>query len=148
MIANRGHYYIPHLIKSFADNTFEIPENFKTKKETSINKKHFESVITGLHQVVSAGTGYSAFVPGLDICGKTGTSQNSSGNRIDHSVFMAFAPKDNPKIAIAVFVENAGGGSAVASPLASLMIEKYLTGETKREYLEERIVEIDLLNKT
>lgn len=147
-IANRGHYYIPHLIKSFADNSIEIPEKFRTKKETSIDKKHFEVVVDGLNQVVSAGTGYSAFVPGLDICGKTGTSQNSSGNRIDHSVFMAFAPKDNPKIAIAVFVENAGGGSRVASPLASLMIEKYLTGEIKRKYLEERLIEIDLLNKT
>ena len=148
VIANRGHYYTPHLIKSFANNALEIPEKYRTKNETSIDKKHYDLVIQGLHQVVSAGTGYSAFVPGLDICGKTGTSQNTSGNRIDHSVFMAFAPKDNPKIAIAVFVENAGGGSAVACPLASLMIEKYLTGEAKREYLENRILEIDLLNKT
>ena len=148
VIANRGYYYTPHLIKSFANNSIEIPERFTTKNKTSIDKQHFEEVIEGLYQVVSAGTGYSAFVPGLDICGKTGTSQNSSGNRIDHSVFMAFAPKDNPKIAIAVFVENAGGGSTVASPLASLMIEKYLTGEVKRKYLEERIVQIDLLNKT
>ena len=148
VLANRGHYYVPHLIKSFADSDLEIPEKYRTKKETSIDKKHFEVVIDGMHQVVSAGTGYSAFVPGLDICGKTGTSQNYSGNRIDHSVFMAFAPKDNPKIAIAVFVENAGGGSTVAAPLASLMIEKYLNGEIKREYLEERIVDINLLNKT
>ena len=144
----RDSYYVPHLIKSFTDNSLEIPEKFRVKKETSIDKHHFEVVIDGLHQVVSAGTGYSAYVPGLDICGKTGTSQNSSGNRIDHSVFMAFAPKDDPKIAIAVFVENAGGGSAVASPLASLMIEKYLTGEIKRQFLEDRIVEKDLLNKT
>jgi len=148
VIANRGYYYVPHLIKSFTDNSLEIPEKFRTKKESSIDKQHFELVVDGLQQVVSAGTGYSAFVPGLDICGKTGTSQNTSGNRIDHSVFMAFAPKDNPKIAIAVFVENAGGGSAVACPLASLMIEKYLTGEIKREYLENRILGIDLLNKT
>jgi len=147
-IANKGHYYIPHLIRSFTDNSLEIPEKYRTRKETDIDKKHFDVVIDGLHKVVSEGTGGRAFVPGLDICGKTGTSQNTSGNRIDHSVFMAFAPKDDPKIAIAVFVENAGGGSAVACPLASLMIEKYLTGEITREYLETRIVEIDLLNKT
>jgi len=148
VIANRGHYYIPHLIKSFANNSLMIPEKFRKKNQTSIEKRHFDVVIDGLHKVVSEGTGGRAFVPGLDICGKTGTSQNTSGNRIDHSVFMAFAPKDDPKIAIAVFVENAGGGSAVACPLASLMIEKYLTGEIKREYLEESLVAIDLLNKT
>lgn len=148
ILANRGHYYTPHLIRSFADNKLEIPEKYRVKNQVSIEERHFDKVVEGLNQVVSAGTGYSAFVPGLDICGKTGTSQNYSGNRIDHSVFMAFAPKDNPKIAIAVFVENAGGGSAVAAPLASLMIEKYLNKEIKREYLETRIAEIDLLNKT
>lgn len=148
ILANRGHYYTPHLIKSFKDENLEIPPRFRYKREVSIDKKHFDVVIDGLHDVVSYGTGYSAFVPGLDICGKTGTSQNYSGNRIDHSVFIAFAPKENPKIAIAVFVENAGGGSTVAAPLASLMIEKYLKGEISREYLETRIVEINLLNNT
>lgn len=147
ILANRGHYYIPHLIKSFKDSNIEIPARFRDRKEISIDKKHFELVADGLRQVVSSGTGGRANLAGLDICGKTGTSQNYSGNRIDHSVFIAFAPKDNPKIAIAAFVENAGGGSAVAAPISSLMIEKYLTKEVKREYLENRILEIDLLNK-
>jgi len=148
ILANRGHYYTPHLIKSFKDETMDIPPRFRYKREVSIDKEHFDLVVDGLHQVVSSGTGGRAYVPGLDICGKTGTSQNYSGNRIDHSVFIAFAPKDNPKIAIAAFVENAGGGSAVAAPLASLMIEKYLKGEVKRNFLETRIVDINLLNKT
>lgn len=86
---------------------------------------------------VSSGTATLAFHPDLQICGKTGTSQNSRGK--DHSVFFAFAPKDNPKIAIAVYVENAGWGGAVAAPIASLMIEKYLKGTILRKELEERM---------
>lgn len=145
ILANRGYYYTPHLIKSFKDTELDIPPRFRYKRELSIEKRYFDLVAEGLHDVVSYGTGRRAFVPGLEICGKTGTSQNYSGNRIDHSVFIAFAPKDDPKIAIAAFVENAGGGSTVAAPIASLMIEKYLTDTIKRPYLETSIVELDLL---
>ena len=89
---------------------------------------------------VSAGTARRSFVPGMGICGKTGTSQNPFGE--DHSVFFGFAPRENPRIAVAVFVENAGGGSAFAAPIASLLIENYLADSTSkpRKYLEEFII--------
>jgi penicillin-binding protein 2 len=100
-----------------------------------------------MEQTVTIGTGNQAFVRGLDICGKTGTSQNPHGE--DHSVFFAFAPKDDPKIAIAVYVENAGFGGDVAAPIAGLMIEKYLNREISpyRKYLEDRITNLKLINK-
>jgi len=136
-IANRGFYYIPHIVKTINDND-KIDERFYLKQSLNINREYFDPVIEGMEMVVKAGTATVAFLPDIAICGKTGTAENPHGE--DHSIFIAFAPKDNPKIAIAVFVENAGFGSTVAAPIASLIIEKYLTDSISRPYLEERIL--------
>lgn len=143
-IGNRGWYITPHLAKSFS-NGDRIPERYRSKDYMPIDREHYEPVIEGMERVITRGTATNAFVPGLDICGKTGTSQNPHGR--DHSVFFAFAPKDNPQIAIAVYVENAGFGSEVAAPIASLMIEKYLTDtiSPRRQWLQDRIASIDIL---
>ena len=145
-IANRGYWYAPRLIKEFKDGT-PIPERFFVKHEISVDKRHFETVVEGMDQCVVRGTARIAQVPGIAVCGKTGTSQNPHGD--DHSVFFAFAPKDNPKIAIAVYVENAGWGASYAAPIAGLMIEKMLndTISTARLPIEERMINADLTSK-
>ncbi|WP_372793120.1 penicillin-binding protein 2 [Lutibacter sp.] len=136
-VANRGFYFTPHIAKIIEgivlDKKFTIPN------QTTIDKKHFDPVIEGLFNVIDnpRGTAHWSKVPGIEICGKTGTSENSHGQ--DHSIFIAFAPKDNPKIAIAVFVENGYWGSRWAGPIATLMIEKYLTGKISRPLEEERM---------
>lgn len=145
-IANRGYYYTPHLIKGAKDSV--INSHYNQRHYTAIDPAHFEVVVEGMHRAVNSppGSGATASrvaVEGLDICGKTGTAQNPHGR--DHSVFIAFAPRDNPKIAVAAYVENAGFGATWAAPIASLMIEKYLTGEIAREYLESHIVESSLI---
>ncbi len=147
IMANRGYYYPPHLIKEFSNN-LPIPKQYTTRKEVGIDAKHFIPVVEGMQRVVTAGTGWTANVPGLDICGKTGTSQNPHGK--DHSVFFAFAPKDDPKIAIAVYVENGGWGTTYAAPIASLMIEKYLKGEISnpRQWVENNMKNANLIPKT
>ncbi len=122
-IANRGHYFTPHLVKGFMDDT-NISNVFKEKKSTGIDYLHFDPVIDGMEAAVKYGTGAKAYIKDLRVCGKTGTSQNPHGK--DHSVFFGFAPRENPKIAIAVFVENAGWGAEVATPIAGLVIEKYI----------------------
>jgi penicillin-binding protein 2 len=139
-IANRGYYFVPHFVKGIGNKKI-TPPKFLEKHEAGIDPKHFQVVIDGMEQVLLAGTAASSQVKGLPICGKTGTAQNPHGE--DHSVFIAFAPKENPKIAIAVFVENAGFGGVWAAPIATLMIEKYLNGtiSKEREPLEKRIVE-------
>ncbi|MDC1306189.1 penicillin-binding protein 2, partial [Saprospiraceae bacterium] len=114
IIANRGHYYKPHLLRSINGDKLAIPTKYLEQQQVRINTKHFEPVINGMEKVISQGTATSAYVAGLDVCGKTGTSQNQ--RRVSHSVFYGFAPKVNPKIAIAVYVENAGSGGAVAAP--------------------------------
>ena len=114
---------------------------------------HFPKVIGGMYRAVnsgygSGGTASIAAVPGLDICGKTGTAQNPHGD--DHSVFICFAPKDNPKIAVAAFVENGGYGASYAAPIASLLTEMYLTGKisgNERKALEKRMMEANILHK-
>jgi len=138
IIANRGSYITPHFIKNFKSGK-PIPTQYRTKKEVRIDKIHFGPVIDGMEAVVLGGTARIAYVPGLDICGKTGTSQNPHGK--DHSVFFGFAPKNNPKIAIAVFVENAGWGGDWAAPISSLLIEKYLNKDISkaRKYLESKM---------
>ncbi|NQX85013.1 MAG: penicillin-binding protein 2 [Flavobacteriaceae bacterium] len=144
-IANRGHYYTPHIIKDIKGDT--IPSRFKTKHHTSIEKRHFEPVIQGLYDVYNRGTAKFLKIPGIDICGKTGTAENFlsiNGTRkqyTDHSIFIAFAPKENPKIAIAVLVENGYYGSRFAGKIASLMIEYYLKGSISRTDLERWILE-------
>jgi len=136
-VANRGFYYIPHIVKSIENK--ELDSKFTTPINTTINKEHFEPVIEGLFNVFEdpRGTARRSKVNGIEICGKTGTAENPHGQ--DHSIFIAFAPKDNPKIAIAVFVENGYWGSRWAGPIASLMIEKYLTGGTIRPWKEEQM---------
>ena len=141
-IANRGHYYIPHIVK--ASEGVEIEDRFYEKQYTMVDTVHFPKVVKGMWRAVnsgfgSGGTASIAAVDGLDICGKTGTAQNPRGK--DHSVFICFAPKDDPKIAVAAFIENGGFGATWACPLASLMVEKYLKGEVKRADLEKRMRE-------
>ena len=143
-IANRGYFYTPHIIKAIDGQPTDI-ENFTKPKFTTINKEHFEPVIEGLHQLYLQGTAKSLQVEGIDICGKTGTAENYTkvnGKRMqltDHSVFIAFAPKDNPKIALTVFIENGYWGSRYAGKIASLMIEKYIKNSISRTDLEDWI---------
>jgi penicillin-binding protein 2 len=136
-VANRGFYFTPHIVKSIKN--LELDSKLRTPNYTTIDKKHFDPVIEGLFNVFEhpRGTASWSKVKGIEICGKTGTSENPHGQ--DHSIFIAFAPKDNPKIAIAVFVENGYWGSRWAGPIASLMIEKYLNGRTIRPWEEERM---------
>lgn len=147
-VANEGYYYTPHIIKKIENK--EIDKSFIQKKQTTIDKQHFRPVIEGLAEVYKSGTARRLQIPEIDICGKTGTVENFAtvnGERTkltDHSVFLAFAPKENPKIVIAVFIENGGFGATWAGPIASLMIEKYLKGEITRTDLEKRMLEGDL----
>ncbi|MFD2873773.1 penicillin-binding protein 2 [Mucilaginibacter ximonensis] len=122
-IANRGFYYKPHLIKSIGDRQV-IKTEYTVKNYVGVSAQYFEPVIDGMQAVVDHGTAASSKIPGIIMCGKTGTAQNSHGE--DHSVFVAFAPRENPKIAIAVVVENGGQGASWAAPIASFMVEKYL----------------------
>lgn len=145
-IANRGYYYIPHLVKDSPDTT--IHPRFKERNYTMVDTSHFHKVIQGMWQAVNSepgagGTARLAHVEGLDICGKTGTAQNPHGK--DNAVFICFAPRENPKIAIAAYIENAGFGGTWAAPIASLMIEKYLKGEISRKDLEQRMIEANLM---
>ncbi|MHA8070501.1 penicillin-binding transpeptidase domain-containing protein [Aquirufa ecclesiirivi] len=138
IIANRGWYIPPHLVKAIGDNKVVDPF-YKTPVSVGIDTKHFGVVIEGMKDAVLHGTvGGDGKIPDIVMCGKTGTSQNAKGE--DHSVFIAFAPKDNPKIAIAVFVENAGFGGFAAAPIASLIIEKYLKGKVDRKAVEEKFM--------
>lgn len=143
-IANRGYYYTPHIIKEIEDE--ELPEKFTKPKQTTIDKKHFEPVIEGMLKVYQEGTAKSLQIKGIDICGKTGTVENfikvdsTRMQLTDHSIFVAFAPKDDPKIAIAVFVENGYFGNRFAGKMASLMIEKYLRDEITRTDLENFVL--------
>ena len=150
IMANRGWYRTPHIIKD--SEHVKIDERFHERRYTMVDTTHFHRVVNGMYRAVnsgfgSGGTASIAAVPGLEICGKTGTAQNPHGD--DHSVFICFAPKDNPKIAVAAFVENGGFGATWAAPIASLLTEKYLTGEIRpeRKYLEDRVLEGNLLHK-
>ncbi|MDQ3192951.1 MAG: penicillin-binding transpeptidase domain-containing protein, partial [Bacteroidota bacterium] len=141
VLANRGFYYSPHIVKAVNG----VPnERFNEKNHTTIDPKHFELVIEGMYQVVEAGTGRGGKIPGIPFCGKTGTAENPHGK--DHSIYIAFAPKDDPKIAIAVYVENAGFGATWGVPIASLMIEKYIKGEITRPAIEKRMLEGNLIS--
>ena len=149
-IANRGFYYIPHIIKDSENVT--IDQKYRERQYTMVDTTHFPKVVGGMYRAVnsgfgSGGTASIAAVKGLDICGKTGTAQNPHGH--DHSVFICFAPKDNPKIAVAAYVENGGFGATWAAPIASLLTEMYLTREIsdERKYLEERILNGNLLDR-
>jgi len=142
-IANRGYYYIPHIVKEIQGRD-SIDARFYEKNYVGIDSVYFPPVIDGMELVVKSGTATRAYLPDISICGKTGTAENPHGK--DHSIFIAFAPKENPKIAVAVFVENAGYGGTWAAPIASLMIEKYINDSISRTYVEERIINANLLN--
>ncbi|MBU0764965.1 MAG: peptidoglycan glycosyltransferase, partial [Bacteroidetes bacterium] len=140
-IANLGYYITPHFVKSI-EGQDKINNKYIKKRTTSVDKKHFEVVAEGMYLVVNEAGGTAVWGAKLDsikICGKTGTVQNPHGK--DHSGFFAFAPMEDPKIAIAVYVENAGFGGIWAAPIASLMIEKYLTAKISDELKEKRILE-------
>lgn len=143
-IANRGSYITPHLVKGVEGRDSSRMLAFE-RQEIEIDKKHYEVVIDGLEEVVTLGTARESRIPSICMVGKTGTAQNPHGE--DHSVFAAFAPKDKPKIAIAVFVENSGYGSAWAAPIASLMIEKYLNDSISdgRKQIEKRMLKGKLI---
>ncbi len=149
-IANRGYYYIPHIIKDSGNVT--IDSKYREKQFTLVDTSYFPVVVEGMYRAVnsgygSGGTATVAAVKGLDICGKTGTAQNPRGD--DNSVFICFAPKDNPKIAVAAYVEHGSFGARWAAPIASLLVEKYLSGEisSSRKYLETRVLEGNLMDK-
>lgn len=133
-IANRGFFYTPHIIKEIGE-TGKPKEKYLEKHMVGIDTTHFAVVIDAMESVVNNGTGLRARIPGIAVCGKTGTSQNPHGE--DHSVFIAFAPKHDPKIAISVYVQNAGQGARAAASVAGLMMEKYLTGEVKKVWIED-----------
>jgi len=147
-VANEGTYFTPHIVKKIKDHRIE--DKFLKKHVTTINPMYFKPVIEGLFAVYNGGTANNLRIEGIDICGKTGTAENYTkinGKRTklqDHSIFVAFAPKDNPKIAIAVLVENGYFGARNAGPMASLMIEKYLKGTISRKDLEIKIYNNDL----
>lgn len=150
-IANRGYFYTPHIVKKIDSQFIENPEYIFPKK-TSIDKENFDPVIEAMHEVFKTGTGRWSQVKGIEICGKTGTSENFirvdgvKEQLEDHSILIAFAPKDNPKIALAVFVENGGFGSTIAAPITSLLIEKYINGSISKrsKYREKNLLEMSL----
>jgi penicillin-binding protein 2 len=145
IIANRGYFITPHLFKSI-EGVDTIPSTFTDKHYTTIDYKHYNVVVDAMQQVVEAdhGTARRARIDSIEVCGKTGTAENPHGD--DHSVFIAFAPKDNPKIAIAVYVENAGYGGTWAAPIASLIMEKYLKDSIASPKKAQRIFDANFLH--
>ncbi len=148
VLANRGYYIEPHLVKELIDQSGQVRKLEFKKHESSINKEHFEPIVDGMFNMVAQTIGrYPIQVKDIEVCGKTGTVQNSSGGS-DHSTAIAFAPKDNPKIAIAVFVENGVWGSRYAMPIATLIAEKHIKGEIeeeRRRVASETLTNINLL---
>lgn len=138
ILANRGYYFTPHILKKIGASPIQ-DSNFTSPKFTTIDSSHFEKVIGGMFDVFEKGTARYSKHDSIEMCGKTGTAENPHGQ--DHSIFIAFAPKDKPKIAIAIIVENGYWGSRWAAPIASLMIEKYLTGRVERKDMETRMLE-------
>jgi len=140
LVANKGYYKLPHVVKAIDNKDIDI--KYTIKRFSDIKKKYFDVVTEGMYLAVNGGVGSTAHIvkiPGIDVCGKTGTAQNPHGK--DHSVFMAFAPRQNPEIAIAVIIENGGYGATIAAPIARLMIEKYLNDSISQPYLEKYVLE-------
>lgn len=147
-IANRGYWYTPHVAKDIENDT--IPSRFLEPHFVDIDSSYFEPVIKGMELAIWGGEGSTARIaqiPGISICGKTGTAQNPHGE--DHSIFIAFAPKEDPLIAVATYVENGSFGSTYGAPIASLIIERYLTGQIhrSRKWIEKRMLEADLIHE-
>jgi penicillin-binding protein 2 len=140
-IANHGYYYTPHIVKAIDNKPIADP-NFVERKYTTIDSVHFPVVINGMFDVFETGTARGSRHDTIKMCGKTGTAENPHGQ--DHSIFVAFAPKDDPKIAVAIIVENGYWGSRWAAPIASLLIEQYLTGEINRPTMKDRMLAGDL----
>ena len=142
-IANRGYYIAPHVVKEITGDS--IAPMYFERKYTGINKRYYEDVVEGMRMAVTGGTCRTANLKDYEVCGKTGTAQNPHGR--DHSAFMGFAPMDNPKIAICVYVENAGFGATYGVPIGSLMIEKYLNDSIapERKYIEQRMLEANTM---
>jgi len=149
-IANKGYYYTPHIIKSINDGKESINQLFKQKHATEIDAKYFDYIIDGMADVYKNGTAKYSRLKDMELCGKTGTSENKTrinGKIIklpDHSIFVAFGPKENPKIALAVFIENGGYGATIAAPIATLMIDKYINKKVSRPDLLNRMLQTDL----
>ena len=142
IIANRGYYYIPHIVRS-VEGIDSLEQRFYEKQYTKVDSEYFEPIVEGMWQGVNvAGTSTRAAVEGVDICGKTGTAQNPHGR--DHSTFLSFAPKNDPKIAISVYVENGGFGATIALPIASLLIEKYLTDTITRPQMIDQVKQMKI----
>lgn len=146
IIANRGWYITPHFVKGYKNKAQQIDPVFRERKFSGIDPAFFAPVIDGMAGAVIGGTARNAAIPDIQVCGKTGTAENPQGE--DHSIFFCFAPKENPKIAMAVYIENAGFGGTYATPIAGLMIEKFLKGEISseaRKLLEKNMLEANLI---
>ena len=146
-IANRGHYYTPHIVKGI-DGSQRIDERYRTKHQTRVDSVYFDEIIEGMDLAVNGepGTGATARTARVDsitVCGKTGTAENPHGK--DHSIFIAFAPREDPKIALAVYIENGGYGATWAAPTAKLMIEKYLKGAIDIQWWEDYVTSANLI---
>ena len=142
IIANRGYYFTPHIVKAIG-SPGNLNRKYLIKHSTSIHPQYFDYIVSGMYQVVEGGTAHNVRMDSIRVCGKTGTVQNAGKN---HSVFVGFAPRNNPKIAIAAVVENSGYGATWAAPVVSLMIEKYLTHKVKRADLEREIMDAKLIS--
>ncbi len=149
-IANKGYYITPHVIKKIANDTAGINQRYFIKNQTGIDAVYFNDIIRGMANVYKKGTAKYSNLKDIELCGKTGTSENKikiDGKVVklpDHSIFIAFGPKENPKIVVSVFVENGGYGATIAAPIATLMIEKYLKGKISRTDLLYRVLHTDL----
>lgn len=143
IVANRGHYHIPHVVKAI-EGVDTIDHRFKEELTTMVDREHFDPIVEGMYRAVheEGGTARIANVPGLSICGKTGTAQNPQG--ADHSTFMSFAPRDNPKIAVSVYIEHGRFGATSAAPIASLLIEQYLTDTITRPQLVDYVTNLKI----
>ena len=140
-VANRGKYITPHIVKAVQGEALDSLYRFP--KYTMVDKEHYETVVQGMREAVLNGTCHAANLPGIEVCGKTGTAQNRGK---DHSAFMGFAPMHNPKIAVAVYVENGGFGAVYGVPIGALLMEKYLTGtlseasEQNAKDIQQRVI--------
>ncbi len=145
-IANKGYFYTPHLVRSIEEDSSDFIQSLVKLHRIKVSYSFFGAVCDGLRRVVESGTARSSYIQGISLCGKTGTAQNPHGE--NHSIFAGYGPAENPRIAIAVVVENAGGGSKYAAPITSLLVEKYIndTIMNSRKALEERIVKANLIN--
>jgi penicillin-binding protein 2 len=138
IISNKGFFYIPHILRKIGDKSY-TDKKFLERNYTDVDSGYYNVVVEGMQKVLESGTAAGAKIAGINVCGKTGTAQNPHGK--DHSLFVGFAPRENPRIAIGIMVENGGWGASWAAPIASLMIEKYLTDSITRPDLEKRMKE-------